>query len=75
MEAPKCELCGGRHWSGQPHRFPAKVVDGNLIVGEEASSEPSVVGEADKAAKYKDMVARRKYRREWMRRKREKGKP
>ena len=82
MEAPKCDLCGSRHWSGQPHKFGSddqvKVKPGNRSSGaaEPVPVEPVMV--EDKPSKfgeqrYKDREARKAYQREWKRRKR--GKP
>ena len=89
MEAPRCDLCGGRHWSGQPHKFsegdevkvkPARPRGGVSGEAEAIPVEPVVEEAVGKPSKfgehrYKDREARKAYRREWKRRKRVKGKP
>ena len=68
MDAPKCKLCGKRHYTYEPHVF-----SGMDVVSSSANEfVPMVVHKVvhTKHGKYADKEKRKAYRREYMRKKR-----
>ena len=73
MDAPKCRLCGKRHWSTQQcvgmekatASIPDKVVANEVEIV--ANRQETV---ANKKSRYKDLEKRRIYMKEYMRKKR-----
>ena len=76
---PLCEVCGDRHESHQAHRFATNKIIGldyglttTCVVANVSVANTPLANEtvANKKSKYKDPEARKRYMREYMRRRR-----
>ena len=78
MDAPRCGLCGERHWSGEGHRWKDGDVFATGPMANSMANAPDVsgsplpcgVGSISGAYKYRDTEKRRTYQRDLMRKRR-----